>query len=1072
MYVNSSRPAGVTFEHMRTFAPGCFALCLLTPTMLAAQIDDQPAKPLVGARSLALSPDGKRLAFVYRGDIWVVPAGGGMAQPVTTNVEMEDNPVWSPDGRWVAFISNRYGNYDVFVAPADGGESRRLTWNSDYEGPSDWTPDGKGILLKAQREDFYNGLYVLDVRTTGLRRLMRDFMPLGRSVLSSGAQAKFSADGRSVLYPRFGFAYTRPRYQGSGAQELWQLDTQTGKSRQLRSNGFQHLWPSFGPNSTIYAVTVGEQTPSSSPLGKPIPRITDSSARTPNIYRITPDGKASRLTSFVGGGVRFLSVAAKDGLMAFEYEGDVYTMRPGSTPKKLAITATLDERQASQERLILTDGARQGALSPKGDRIAFEVRGELWMVPVKKGKGPNANDAKQLTEYPGLDQDPLWHPDGRQLYFASDREGSRRIYKMDVETLKIEPISDPGSDAVELQITPDGKRLSYWQTGSRGGLFAVPLAGGKPEKLFDEPGQFVREWDTRYAFSPDGAFVAYVDRSTGGTVNLYIRKLGEAKSVNVTRINAAHSSPAFTPDGKYLLYQSDRSGPGIYAIPLTPEIARATELEATYIKPTGSVKTEIDFTDIETRSRKLFAQTGADNIRVDATNGDIYFLAEGDVWKSSYIGEDPKRLTAGGGFSGFEFSTDWNSLFGIKAGALALVSLRAPSTPVQTIAFRADWTRDVRLERKAAFNEFWRLYQRSFYDPNFHGRDWAAIKRRYEPLLESVGHRNEMATVLNMMVGELETSHSEAGAGPGNPTGETSAVLGFLPDYSYAGPGIRIESVPKRSPGSYTKTQLKPGEYVTAINGKPVALNEALYRDVLNQQAGREITLTVSASPGASGREVKYRALSSGEWAQIEYQNRVEARRKYVEQKSGGALTYVHIAGMGGGNYDTFNQEAWEYIQGRKGVVIDVRANGGGNISDRLIDMIERVPHSYYQDRDEQPQLAPENTWNLPTVVLQAQNSFSNAEMFPYAMKQRKLATLVGMPTPGYVIWTYGLTLVDGTSARMPTAGVYRLDGSPLENNGQKPDVMVEISTEDFFAGRDPQLDKAIELLMSRIGKS
>jgi tricorn protease len=327
-----------------------------------------------------------------------------------------------------------------------------------------------------------------------------------------------------------------------------------------------------------------------------------------------------------------------------------------------------------------------------------------------------------------------------------------------------------------------------------------------------------------------------------------------------------------------------------------------------------------------------------------------------------------------------------------------------------------------------------------------------------------------MAIVLNQMVGELESSHSEISPAGGNPPSASSAHPGFTFDYTYAGPGIRIKEVPKRAPGSFAKTKLEAGEYVLAINGKDVTASESLWRDVLNDQVGRDLVLTVNKTASKTGaREVKYRALSGGEWTQILYLNRIDARRKYVEEKSKGKLTYVQIAGMGGGNYDLFMKQFWQFIQGKKGVIIDVRDNGGGNISDRLIDVVERMPHSYYQDRDREALLAPGQTWAMPTVVMHAESSFSNAEMFPYAMKSRRLATLVGMPTPGYVIWTSGLDLVDGTGARMPGSGVYRLDGSPLEDMGQEPDIKVDWPVEDYLAGKDPQLDKAIEVLLEKV---
>ncbi|MFY9234150.1 MAG: S41 family peptidase [Fimbriimonadaceae bacterium] len=1054
------------------------AACLvLSYGAASAQLTDSLPKQIVGPRNLALSPDGSRLAFTYRGDIWVVDSKGGKAVPVTNHVEMDDYPLWSPDGNWIAFASNRFGGNSIMAVPADGGETKRLTFFGGNEIPTDWSPDGKKLLFRATRDNAYNGIFELDVKTLQFKAIFEDMMTLGN--------AKYTHDGDGITYTRFGFPWTRARYEGSAAFQMWRYDLATGKRTPIRNNGLQHLWPQRGyENDTQMTVTVSEKTPSASYIGKPIPRIVDSAARTPNVYFIDASKKALRLTNFVGGGVRFLTVAPAKNMSAFEYEGSVYTMIAGGKPTKLAITATIDDKTTNEERLVLKDGVEDMSLSPKGDRVVFQVRSELWTVPVKKEKGPNADDAEQLTAWEGLDEQPIYAPDGKSVFLVSDRDGARQLFRLDLETKKFTKLTQADSDVFSMRITPDKKRLSFWMTGKAGGIYTVPVEGfGGIEKVMSRPGSEPRG----YSWSPDSRWIAYSDEvarsgyyfwDSGSNIRVYDTL--EKKSYDITKENAPNSSPGWSSDGKYLYFRrvllgGAFRGPGsgtgaLYILPLQKETARTDDTEMKYEKPKDPVKVEIDFGDIENRSRRYLAQDPQSPIKMDPEKGDLYFISEGDLWKAGYDGGDLKRLTTAGGISDWDFSDDNSQIAYVKAGAMNLINLRAPNTPISAVAFRADWTRDVRNERRAAFNQFWREYNRSFYDGNFHGRDWAATKKRYEPLLDSVGHRNEMATLLNMMVGELEASHTEAGPAMGNPSSANSTHPGFTIDYSYEGPGLKVKDVPKGAPGSYDKTRIKPGEYVLQINGKDVRADEFLYKNVLNEQGGRDITFLVNATPTKTGaRTVKYRAVSGGEFSGIVRRNLLEARRKYVEEKSGGKLTYVHIAGMGGGNFDQFQREFWQFTLGKKGVIIDVRNNGGGNISDQLIDIIERKPHSYYVPRDEDAQLAPGQTWGLPTVVMAAETSFSNAEMFPYAMKQRGLATLVGMPTPGYVIWTGGFPLVDGTSARMPGSGVYRMDGSPLEDMGQQMDFKVDITPEEFFAGKDPQLDKAIQVLMGKV---
>jgi tricorn protease len=1039
------------------------ALLITGASIVSAQLDDPRPQPLVGARNLALSPDGSRLAFSYHGDIWVAPAAGGRAVPITSHVELDDNPVWSPDGKWIAYVSTRNGNNDIYLAPTEGGQSKRLTYHTGNDVPSDWSPDGKTILLRTTRDDSHNGIYTIDVKTGRTKQLFLDMISIG--------SPRFTSDGKGVVYTRFGFPWVRPRYEGSAAAQLWRYDLTTGQRFKVRANNFQHLWANPAGNK-IYTVTVTEKTPSSSYAGKPVAKMVDNVKRTPNVYAVELDGDAKRVTEYVGGPVRFLTTTRDGSKLAYEQDGDVYVMAAGGEPKKVSIIATTDDKTSQEERLVLTGDVSSATFSPKSDRVIFEVRRELWSVPVKKEdkKSPNKDDAEQLTTWEGTDTLPIYTPDGKAIFFVSDRGGAQRLFRMDLETKAVTPITNFDADVEGLRITPDKTKLSFWIAGANGGLYSVPVSGGTPTLVFARAGspQF-------YNWSPDGRFVAYTDtllRSgyyywDAGS-NIFIYDTVAKKANNVTKLNAQHILPTFTPDGKYLLFRSNRNGDGLYSISLNPDEARETELRLKYEKPKEPVKVTIDFSDIENRVRRLNTTIPESEIFVDAEKGDIYYRNTGDIFRTQYDGEEGRKITNGGGFSAIEWNDEGNKLVGIRNGTPVLVDIRRPDNSVEAVTFRADWTRDVKKEREAAYNEFWRAYNRGFYDANFHARDWTMLRERYRKYLPSIAHRNEMATVLNMLIGELESSHSEVGAAPGGPNSQTSAHLGFSFDYSYAGPGIKILDVPKRTPGSYAKTRLEPGEIVTKINGKAVSINEELYANVLNEQVGRDITLTVQGKDGKT-RDVTYRALSGGAFNSIVFNNRLQARREYVERVSGGKLTYVHIAGMGGSELDRFNQQVWAYAEDKKGLIIDVRNNGGGNTSDRIIDVLERQPNLQYQVRDEVVQIGPGQTLAMPMVVMHAETSFSNAEMFPAAMKARKLATLVGRPTPGYVIYTYGGRLVDGTPIRMPSTGVYRLDGSPMENMGQQPDVNVDISPEDYFAGRDPQLDKAIEILMKQI---
>lgn len=1033
--------------------------------VLASSFSLAQPREMIGARSLALSPDGTQLAFTWRGDIWVAPSGGGRAIAITTNVEMDDNPVWSPDGKSIAFASDRFGNWDIFLAPVEGGEIRRLTFSGTSEVPNAFTPDGKRILYRGFYDKPENGIYSMDIETGRIHEHWLDPTAIGYPVMSP--------NGASVAFVRrFQFPWNRPRYEGSAAAAIQLLDVQSGQRTSLRDTQLQHLWLNWAPDGrALFAVTATEKTPSTrNILREPPVRIQDNAAKTPNVHRIGLDGRATRLTQFVGGaGARFLTVALDSGLMAFERDGAVFTMTAGQEPKRIRLTGNLDDKGATEERLVLTNGVQADALSPKGDQAIVQVRSELWQVPVRKGRGPNADDAIQLTDWEGLDEQPLWTADEKTIFFVSDREGAGRLYRMNLETRVVTPVTTGDYDVSGMQLTPDRKHVAYWVAGPKGGLFMVPTEGGEPKKILDRPHR------RGYAFSPDMRYLAY-ERELPNSgfnpwenrVNLWVRDLTTGQEVNATNLSAFHSSPAWSADGRYLFFRSDRDGTGIFVLPLQPEAARPTELELRYERPKETPKLDFDMNQPWQRIRRFYTGPVLGNLVFDPVSGGLLFNQGGDIWRVDYDGENARAITGGGGIFQFDFSQDFNQLHFIRGDQMQLLSLRQNGFPTSPVTFRADWTRRIDAERRAAFNQFYRIYNLEFYDENFHGRDWAEIRNRYRPLLDSVSHRREMATVLNMMVGELESSHAEVSPAGGGNRSQSTAHLGFTIDFSYAGPGIRVKSVPNNAPGSFTRTRIGEGEYILSVNGQDVKADQNLWR-VLNEQTGREARLLVNRTPTKTGaREVRYRLISDGAFDGLVYRNWIDSRRAMVDSKSQNQLAYLHISAMGGGNFAQFDAEVWQYVQGRKGLIIDVRNNNGGNIADRLLDILERRPQMLYLPRDGELLVSPGTTVNRPIVVLFNERSVSNGEMFPAAMRSRGLATTIGWPTPGYVIYTSGGVLVDGTGIRLPGTGVYRVDGSPLENNGERPEIAVELTPEQFFAGQDPQLERAIQVLTQK----
>ncbi|MER3497059.1 MAG: hypothetical protein C4320_10095, partial [Armatimonadota bacterium] len=640
---------------------------------------------------------------------------GGRARPLTSHVEMDDFPIWSPDGKRIAFASNRFGSWDTFITDVDGGRTRRLTMFSGAEIPSDWTNDGKEILVRTTRDAPENGMYAINAETGAFRLLFLDPMTI--------RSPKLSPDGSKVLYTRFGFPNIRPRYQGSAASQLWIYDLKSGRRSAVRNNGFQHLWPAWS-ESGMWAVTVTEKTPSTAPLGKSVGRVKMTLENTPNVYKVGSDGKVQRRTALVGDtfdSAHSLTVARRANVFAYEAAGDVYVGNDGKA-QKVAITLNDDDRTGGENRQVLTSGAQAMTLSPDGTTVVFQAKNDLWRVPVKKGEGPNKDDAERLTDWPGFDEQPLFTPDGKAIFFVSDREGAERLYRMDLTTKESKAITREDADIDNLSLTPDKKSVAYWRKGAEGGLYVASVDGGPARRILTRKGAR----SIAYSFSPDGKWVAYADELPDSGFyyweranNIFVVNVATGESHDVTQLSAQHFSPAWSPDGRFLYLGSDRNGMGLYTIALQREAVRGGDLPIKYTKPKTPVTVEIDFDRIEERVRRLTALPDLANLITDPEDGDI--------WRANANGEEAKRLTSTKGIQAFDMAPDGKTLTFLQGGNLQTLALRPPNTPVTTITFRGEWSTDSDLERKAAFNQLWREYNRGFYDPNFHGRNWAAI---------------------------------------------------------------------------------------------------------------------------------------------------------------------------------------------------------------------------------------------------------------------------------------------------------------------------------------------------------
>ncbi len=1002
-------------------------------------------KPVRGASYPALSPDGKTLCFTYLGDLWRAPSEGGTAVRLTVHEALDTMPRWSPDGKWIAFSSTRSGNADVFLIPSQGGSVRQVTFHSANDWVNDWSPDGTKLLFYSNRDTHAFALYTIDLKTHAVKRVTNDEQAL--------RFASWSQDGKWVAYTRAGQPWWRSWYRGSVAAQTVLQNLTTNKVSALVKTQTQQFWPLFAPDSKSVYLSMSY-----------------GNTNTPNLWRVLVDGKApQQVTKHSTDAVRYPALSRDGSLLAYVWNGDIYTIRPdGSQLHQPAIYAPTDDKINNQESQNLTQGAQALEPSPDGKQLAFVLRGDIWLIPSAGG------DAKRLTDDPANDNDLSWSPDGKKLVFLSDRGNQPDVYTLDIATKQTTRLTNDKESESNPTYSPDGRWILFAKAGGEPGLYIIPATGGEVRKLAAGNGSNnFGVGITAFAFSPDSRWIAFsrMDKYSGNDVWI-VPAIGGGE-INVTHHAAGDNlAPQFTKDGRRLLFVTGRRGEAhLFQIPLEPDDDEEEKDESgkPKPKPDRSKSVKIDFDDIHLRATAAMPPIGSitdyaitpDSQRTIVQINGAYWsitIKPGSIQQLSLVPEGGQDI---------RILADGSRFYYVANGAIRSMSLMGG--PASTTNFNAQFLFDRRVLYHQAFNEFYRRFGAAFYDAKMHGVDWKALRDKYEPWLSGVGTPEEFANLLSMMVGEVNSSHSEISPST-SPRGVKTGTLGIFFDEDYTGMGIKVTGVMPKGPADKLKTRIYPGEYIVSVDGKEVSLTEDFYQ-TLQDKASKTVEVAVNSKPSKEGaRTLKIKPISTQAWASLEYEWQVKKTRQRVDKLSDGRLGYLHIHNMDQASLARFVQEVFDpAMQEKEGLVLDIRGNGGGNTHDALMDILARKVYGYTQPRDGFRQTQPEHHWTKPIVLLINEESYSDAEIFPAGFHALGLGKIVGVPTPGYVIGTYGGTLVDGTRIRLPSWGWYTNDGKNMENLGVAPDIYVENSPEEVVKGRDTQLAVAIQTLLKQL---
>jgi tricorn protease len=1072
------------------------ALLALTMAFIHAPAAAQPAGTASGDAGVsARAADPIRFArtphiargmitFAYADDIWLANADGSNARRLTAHVARETNPRFSPDGQWVAFSSNRMGNNDVFVVPVTGGEPRQLTWHSGNDEVQGWTPDGRGIVFSTSRgaNPWGSPLHIVPV-DGGLP------MPMDMDNASTGM---ISLDGARVAFNRNGFRFNRRGYRGNSSADVYVQDVQTKQVVRLTDTDIRQFRdfvhdasPMWGADGMVY--------------------FASERSGIFNIWKADPRGGAPvQVTQHNTGGVRFPAISPDGRTIVYEHEYEIWSLDvsgAAAQPRRIPITLAFDPKDNLLSYISTTNRAEGFAPSPNGEALAVDFRGEVFVVPTDTALG----EKRQVTRSPWRERFQLFSPDGRRIAYISDESLEEEVWVYEIASGQRRKLTNHESIKGNLVWSPDSRRLAF-VGGNR--LFEADVSSGRVTELaFNRGGGFAG-----VDYSADGRWFVYHRGDDDLNTDVYLFDIASRREYNVTADPFRDSNGTVTPDGRTLVFTSSRDA-GVNHL-FVASLARMTEdpddpmvrarrgnrgaaaprdsaaggaaAADTAAAARGAVRVDTD--GIARRAIQLTRGTnGVGSYFLSRDGRTIYFTSsdnEGPVLFAINIDGRERRKVTAGSFPSLTPTYDRRTVFytqSSSAGPGNEIFRMAIATPQrkERVPFSFSVEVDARAEWEQIFEESWRSMKYRFYDENMHGMDWNAVRAEYKPLLRFASAYEDVYDISNNMIGELNASHTGV-SGPSSYTPErpyTTRHLGF--ELEPHNGRYRIAHIYRNGPADREWLGLSVGDYVLSIDGQDVRAGDNYWR-FLNHALNEYVPVHVARTAGGdNARDVRIRSVSSVN--DLKYEEWVEKNREYVARESDGQIAYVHIRSMNQPSLERFRNEINQFWNA-KGIVVDIRYNGGGNIDQEIIDILERRPYQYWNNRWAAPESGrrPRQAIAGPKVMLINFRSGSDSEVTPQGFRDLELGRIVGNPTAAAVIATGSYGLINGGSIRTPGSLVVTYDptkphnrGINLENFGVAPDVFAVNTPDDELRGFDRELKAAVDeaLRMLREGR-
>jgi tricorn protease len=1011
-----------------------------------------------------LSPDGNIAAFSFQGDLWLYNFTNKSYSRLTDNEAFEGYAQFSPDGKYISFSSNRYGNYDVFIILVTGGTPTRLTVHTADDIVNGWTPDGQFVLFQSSRENQVS-LYKVSIKGGMPDRIFNGLW----AIPSNG---KYSPKGDKIIFNNSwesSIFWWRKGYKGSFNSDIILYDFNTKKYETLTDYIGNDLFPVWSSD------------------GNKIYFVSDRDFNTQNIFEIDLNNKSTkRLTEFKNGTTRWLNSAFNTDKLIFEHNHQVWILNTKDLKTEMFDLNPYGDFKNNITEWKDINTVSSFTISPDKKKLAIVARGDIYVSDME-GKY-----ITRITETPYRESEVVWDSDSKFLYFVSDKNGNSDIFKVDPLSPKTWiPVVNSDKNEWIIKVSPDGKYLSYLM--GKKDVYVLNIKDNKNTKVFS--GQIANLGGADYTWSPDSKWL-FIESTDYWEGDINAVNIETQKSVKLLENTFDESDYTISPDCKKIAFSANYEGHGfpdrtgqndIYSLTLKKEkdIFKENLFEKLFdTEPQKDVKDKkekqkdtaqvtIDTRDMEKRLKRLTTTSNLNesNPKFSLDGKKLAFISEGKEIFSLELDEygnvkERTNIYSGTSISQYDWLKESSEIIFLADGKLN--KLEISSKKVTAIPFQYKAEIDKKNEYKQMFAEVWNNLNEFYYDEKFHSTNWQEIRNEYKSLIDNCSTDDDFYFTVNEMLGELNSSH--LGIYPPSPEKQIenrTASIGAILKKDEKKGLYKIERPVKYGPLYQLNPDLKD-RYIVSIDDKKIGINDNIYENFVNK-VDKRLNLVLEDEKGKeeifSVKPVSYsteRALLYDEWQENNWE--------IVHKMTNDQIGYLHMKDMGWGELLKFYQNLEKESINRKGIIFDIRFNTGGNVHDQVLNTLAKTIYSKWKIRDfkftYQPNFAVRPK---PMVLLINEFSLSDAEMTANGFKALKLGPVIGNKTYGWLIFTSGKTLLNGAGFRIPFWGCYTLDDIDLENYGVEPDIKIINTFQDNVEGKDQQLVKAIEVIMEKI---